>query len=942
LLNNMNLNNAIRDNLNNAIRDRPILQALAAFMLVAALLSACGDSAEADIGRAQALLDSGKIPAAVVELKNALQKEPKNLKARILLGQSYLDMFDAANAEAQLLRARTDGADAALVAKPLAQAELQLGKFDKALSDSEFPANASPALKASLYSVRARAYLGQGQAPAADEALSAGLKEDPHSVDVLAAMIQYAMSRNDLATARERLSQALVEAPDSPRVLALKGSLAFADSKFSEAEEAFAQIVKRQPWNLGARADVAQAEIAEGKLKEADANLAIVLKAAPKAPRPNYLRALTAFQAHDYATANTYIQNVLAAYAANPPALLLAGATSYALNQFEQANAYLTQYVAKVPQDVRGRRLLGAVQIRLGHPADAVKTLSPAVAAAGNDVGLLALIGEAAARSGDAVAADKYLSMAVERQPNNEALRTALGRTKVALGQTDAGIEEFEKASKQDPNALGPDTALFATYMRAKEYDKALAVAESLKSKQPTNPLGFDLAALVLLAKGDRAGAETALMKAKELRPEDRIALLTLATLAMQDGKFDVAAGYYETIVRGDPKNTQANIGLAQIQLAQGNAAAARAILEKAIGLDPDNVVPRLALARFLLVQGKPTDALSTVEPVLAKNPQQPDLLDVVGQAQLEAGQVDAGVATFKQLVDAAPKSSIAHRKLAFAYGIAHDPEKALLEAQTALQLAPEDKAAKLSLGTALISAKNLDEARRRADDWATASPQDADFAELQGLVASAQNRPEDAVAAFQRGLTAKDNKVTRIRLAQAQAKAGRPEEGEKTLRSWLDANPKDVAARAALAQLYLETKQFAPARDQFAEIVRLAPNNVSAENNLAWTMSLLGQKDDALVHARHAADAAPESSAVLDTLGVILLQNGKASEARDTLQKAAGGAPGVASIQFHLAQALAQTGDKDKAREILRGLLSKTEPFEERNQAQQLLAQLQ
>ena len=265
----------------------------------------------------------------------------------------------------------------------------------------------------------------------------------------------------------------------------------------------------------------------------------------------------------------------------------------------------------------------------------------------------------------------------------------------------------------------------------------------------------------------------------------------------------------------------------------------------------------------------------------------------MVGRSQLAAGRVEAGLATFKQLVDAAPQSSASHRELALAYAAAHDPEKAVSEAQTALQLAPEDKPAKLTLGTLLISAKNFDEARRRADDWATASPQDADFAELQGMVASAQNRAQDAVDAFQRGLTAKDTNVTRVRLAMAQAKAGRPEEGEKTLQSWLDKNPKDVVARTALAQLYLDTKQLAPARDQFAEIIRLAPNNVAAENNLAWTMSLLGQKDDALVHARHAAAAAPEAPAVLDTLGVILLQNGKASEARDTARKSGQGRAG-------------------------------------------------
>jgi predicted Zn-dependent protease len=75
-----------------------------------------------------------------------------------------------------------------------------------------------------------------------------------------------------------------------------------------------------------------------------------------------------------------------------------------------------------------------------------------------------------------------------------------------------------------------------------------------------------------------------------------------------------------------------------------------------------------------------------------------------------------------------------------------------------------------------------------------------------------------------------------------------------------------------------------------------------------------------------------------LFSLGVILLQNGKPAEARDTLEKAAKAAPDFRPIQFHLAQALAQTGGEDKAREILRGLLSNPEPFEERDQAQQLL----
>src|SRR5579862_7373773 len=185
---------------------RSALWSLACVVLAAGLLSACGKSADEYVRRAQTQLDSGNIPAALIELKNALQKEPNNVTARVMLGQSYLDLSDGTNAETDLLKARADGADPLVLAKPLAEAELILGKFDKAAAESEFPAGASSALKASLLSVRGLAYLGQGKAAAADEALTAGLAEDPHSLDVLLALTRYAMARRDLAMAHDRLA----------------------------------------------------------------------------------------------------------------------------------------------------------------------------------------------------------------------------------------------------------------------------------------------------------------------------------------------------------------------------------------------------------------------------------------------------------------------------------------------------------------------------------------------------------------------------------------------------------------------------------------------------------------------------------------------------------------------------------------------------------------
>jgi Flp pilus assembly protein TadD len=107
----------------------------------------------------------------------------------------------------------------------------------------------------------------------------------------------------------------------------------------------------------------------------------------------------------------------------------------------------------------------------------------------------------------------------------------------------------------------------------------------------------------------------------------------------------------------------------------------------------------------------------------------------------------------------------------------------------------------------------------------------------------------------------------------------------------------------------------------------------------------LLSMRDDAadaLKHAQHAAKLAPTAPEVLDTLGVVLLQNGKPDEAVDVLRKAISASSKVdPEYQFHLAQALATTGKKDEARETLRASLHSDQPFKDKAEAQKLLAEL-
>src|SRR6266540_1643655 len=75
--------------------------------MIAVLLIGCtGNSPEALLASAKELLAKNDSKAAVIQLKNVLQKKPDTAEARFLLGKILLEGDDAAAAERELRKAR--------------------------------------------------------------------------------------------------------------------------------------------------------------------------------------------------------------------------------------------------------------------------------------------------------------------------------------------------------------------------------------------------------------------------------------------------------------------------------------------------------------------------------------------------------------------------------------------------------------------------------------------------------------------------------------------------------------------------------------------------------------------------------------------------------------------------------------------------------------------
>ena len=123
----------------------------------------------------------GDYRAAIVQLKNALQQDPNQAQARLLLAQSYLKIGDGASAEKELKRAKDLGVKPEQILPLLGQAYLQQRKYKDVLDELKPDKVAAPKIQAALLAIQGDAYQGLGKNAEAQKKYTAALKLDADS-----------------------------------------------------------------------------------------------------------------------------------------------------------------------------------------------------------------------------------------------------------------------------------------------------------------------------------------------------------------------------------------------------------------------------------------------------------------------------------------------------------------------------------------------------------------------------------------------------------------------------------------------------------------------------------------------------------------------------------------------------------------------------------------
>lgn len=923
---------------------------LAPFLLAFALAAAHA----ADVGKASkyyedalARFEKNDTDGAVLQLKNALQQDPRMLAGYILLGKAHLKNADPAAAEDAFTKALHLGVSRAEVAIPMATALLQQSKFEALLE--RFPAEliAGPR-RIEILILRSQAHRGMGDLKAAARALDEARTLDSRNVAALLAQADLLVKQERREEAAKRVDEAAALAPGEAKVWHLKAAIAHSSGDLQTALSAYEKTLSLDPSYVDARIGRASLALFLRQDAKALADLNYLKEQSPTEPRGLYLRAVYFSRLNDDAAVAQSLQALTRAVDTVPketlqrraPELLMLGALAHhGLKQSEKARSYLETLLRVNPRDAQARKLLGSIMIANGDYRNALIALEPARKEAGTDGQLLALIAAAHIGAGQFQRANTYLERALKLSGEASEVHATFGLSLLGSGRAELALEHLEQAFKKDPGQPRAGLALAVLRLKRGEAERAVEVAEAVISRHPHDVTALNLLGVARAAAGDRRGARTAYSKAISIDERFIPAQLNLARLTLLEGDGPAAGALLQATLKGAPKNAQAMAELASVEERAGRLDEAIRWLEKARAFDRRNVGTTIRLGDLYLARHDSEKALSVIKDGGAFDSENLELLACLARVQLALGNQKLALNTLTRMnrlaaFDPDWQTRIARYQLA-----ANDASAAIYSLDKALTAKPDHLGAQALMVEVELKSGEVAKAAQRAKSIAQRIPASALGYQLVGDVEMARRNFDVAGASYRAAQQREPSTAGTVRVFRAYMAADDARRATEVMEAWLKSHPDDLAARRAVAEGYLRAGNLPLARSAYEQVLERQADDASALNNLAHILARMGDPKS-LDIAERAFRAAPKDASIQDTLGWILVERSQLDSGLRHLREARLRSPDNSEIRYHLAAALARAGRREEARQEVEQAL-KGDSFESAEQARKLLREL-
>jgi tetratricopeptide (TPR) repeat protein len=467
--------------------------------------------------------------------------------------------------------------------------------------------------------------------------------------------------------------------------------------------------------------------------------------------------------------------------------------------------------------------------------------------------------------SNQSAKAEEAFKKVLSADADSKGARASLAQLYFDHGEYEQAIELLKNIPEDEMDA-GLLAMLGFAYLQARDFDAAVAMYEKALTQDPENQEVRRAYAEALMAGGRMAAARTELQKILQADPDDGATYLRLAQLDRQEGRFEQARQELERARNLMP-------GSLEIPYQQ-------AVLEDLLG-DEEKAIQ--ILQGLIKQSERPEGQYTTGE---ASN--RAVFLERLGLIYRAQEKFDAALEVFGQVAALGKEQAARSAALTVeTLRLSRQPEKALQEAEAAVQKFPEDRPLRL------LRASLLGE-RGRAEEA------------IQQLRAVLNNTPAD--------------REVHLAMAQVYSQARRFSEAEAAARQALalSAKPDDQEyPQFLLGSIYERQKKYELAEEQFRKVLAANPLNAAAANYLGYMLADRGVRlEESVKYIQKALELEPNNGAYLDSLGWAYFKMKRLDLAESHLQKAARLISSDPTIQEHLGHLYLQMGKKQQAQE--------------------------
>jgi putative PEP-CTERM system TPR-repeat lipoprotein len=875
------------------------------------------------VERAAALIAKGDYPAASIELRNALQKEPDNARGRVLLARTEFWSGDLQSAQRDIERAENAGAPAVQTARLDADIKNALGQFEALASFTSGPREGLQEYERLMF--LGYAQLGLKQFEAARQSFEASVKAAGPglpSAEARSAKAAGLAASGDIQGALAVLDGVIADRPDyqpaaidKARLLAQRGSYADAEKILSALNHSDQWSALRVLQRVSVLNSLTDARLSQRRLNEAQQSLEQLAVLVPDAPIVAYMQGRLAMAQGKPAVAITALQKAVNGAPGLLPAHALLGIAYLGQGNVALAEEEFRRALEIAPDNLEVRKLLAQTQLRQGRPRSAIDVLAPALAADTQDPVLYTLAGQAHLMQGDREVGDSLLEQGLAEAANNPELRLQMAGTYLSAGDSRRALELVATVPDDVGGSTKRQIQLLAT-VASKDKAAARLEIDELIRKNPDDITLLNLAAAWLAYQGDDAAARAYLSQALVVAPSDARTLVTLGRLEMAARHDAAAVKAFERALASSPRNGDAYFALAVLADRNGDGATAVRRITEWSKADPEASQPRLLLARAAFHDGNLVKAHELIDEAIKLSSNSAPVQGVAGQLLMEAGLYDEALGHFRSAL------ALDARNPAFLLGaaraqVAMDQRGAARESLNgALEIRPNWPPAVILLAQVESRDRHFEAALALADGLKKDQASTADAYLLEGDIRMSAGQPTQAVVAYAQSARVHPSASAAIGESRAR-RAARLPNAVDPLSAWLERNPDDTAVRLEMAQALQEGGARDDAIREYERVLKVQPDELVALNNLAW---LYSDRDDprAETLARQAVAKAPRSGALADTLGWILYKSGKNEESLKILRQAHDLDRKNAEIAYHYGAALLKAGKNADARQVL------------------------